>query len=94
MNNGNNVVLSKYHIPLVNPAADEYRRFAMNQEIPDLCSKTMRWALHLHPDELAGLERLNPDTLGRKDDEKLRAKYWAEFINSPESKPFRVQGRI
>ena len=88
---GSSVLMQKFHIPMVNPDSDKYRQFAMNQEIPDLCSKTMRWALHLHPDELEGLERLNPDTLGRHDDEQLRAKYWADFINSPESKPFRVQ---
>jgi hypothetical protein len=50
----------------------------------------MKWALHLSTEEHEALERLNPSTLGH-DDAKLRANYWKQFIESPESNVFKVQ---
>lgn len=93
LNSGSPVRMSKYHIPPINLESERYRTFCRSQEIADACSKTMRWALHLSPDELAGLERLNPDTLGH-DDQRLRDKYWADFCTDPASIPFRVQRAI
>jgi hypothetical protein len=49
----------------------------------------MRLALHLSDVEADRLESLNPDTLGH-DDDQLRKMYWRQFIESPESAPFRV----
>lgn len=66
-------------------------RELMRQKTPkDLCSGTLRLALHLSDLEHAQLELLNPETLGRHDDERLRADYWRQFIAAPESAPFRV----
>lgn len=84
------LILSRYLTPPLHPLADNFRQTARRQTIKDACSKTMRWALHLASEELAGLERLNPDTLGAPDPQ-LRRAYWKDFIESPESEPFRVQ---
>lgn len=65
-------------------------RSKMRQQRPkDLCSKTLRLALHLSDREHKALERLNPDTLGCEDG-PLRSSAWAAFIASPLSAPFRV----
>lgn len=88
------VVLSRFIVPLLDPRADATRQGMRRHQPRDICSRTMRLALHLSSEEADGLERLNPDTLGRHDDEQLRSKYWADFINSPESEPFRVRRGI
>ena len=81
--------MSKFKTWIDNRAALE--RAKMRLQTPkDLCSKTLRLALHLSDLEHEYLERNNPDTLGRHDDERLRSKYWAEFIAHPASAPFRV----
>jgi hypothetical protein len=84
------LIMSRYLTPPLHPLANQYRMKARQETIKDACSKTMRWALHLASEELAGLERLNPETLGI-DDPQLRRHYWKDFIESPESEPFRVQ---
>jgi hypothetical protein len=81
--------VSKYRTWVDNRAALE--RAKMRLQTPnDLCSGTMRLALHLSDREAEYLEHHNPETLGRHDDEQLRSKYWAEFIAHPASIPYRV----
>ena len=84
----------KYRTPEPDPRAAEFRKKANQMRIRDLGSKTMRWALHLSDLENAQLEAMNPDTLGRHDDEHLRSHYWADFICRPESAPFRVRPKL
>ena len=88
------VMGQKYVTCQLDPRAKAFRAKAQHNPIRDLCTKTMRWALHLSDLEAAALERLNPDTLGRHDDERLRGQYWADFISRPESAPFRIQERV
>jgi len=70
-------------------AQKERNRLRRNQP-KDLAGATMRLALHLSDIEHDFLERMNPETLGRHDDERLRSMYWAKFMASPESEPYRV----
>ena len=88
------LVAAKYRTPEQDPRAAEFRKKANQMRIRDLGSKTMRWALHLSDLENAQLEAMNPDTLGRHDDEHLRSGYWADFISRPESAPFRVRPKV
>ena len=83
-----------YRTPRPDKRASSFRAKANQMQVRDLGSKSMRWALHLSDLENDALERLNPETLGRHDDERLRAHYWADFISKPESAPFRVRGRV
>ena len=82
--------MSKYTVCLIDPRAAVTRAQMRRQEMADLCSGTMQISLHLSDLEAESLERNNPDTLGRTDDEQLKSQYWADFINSPESREFRV----
>lgn len=65
-------------------------RAKMRQQRPrDLCSKTLRLALHLSVEEHRFLEKANPETLGASD-MLVRSAAWADFIAQPEAAPFRV----
>ena len=81
--------MSKYIVCFVDPRAEVTRGQMRQQQARDLCSGTMRMALHLSDLEAASLERNNPDTLGIGD-EKLKSAYWSDFIARPESQAFRV----
>jgi hypothetical protein len=65
-------------------------RAKMRQQRPrDLCSKSLRLALHLSVAEHQALQKLNPETLG-SEDMLVRSGAWADFIARPESAPYRV----
>lgn len=81
----------RYHVPQVRHGLAELERIRLRAlgRPRDLCSGTMRLALHLAEEEADELIRLNPDTLGHSDD-KLRDLYWRDFCESPDSAPYRV----
>lgn len=85
--------MSKYTVCLIDPRAAVTRQQMRQLPQKDLCSGTMRMALHLSELEAESLERNNPDTLGH-DDGRLRDQYWADFINAPESREFRVRAHV
>ena len=74
----------------VDPLAAKTRQRIRTVTVKDLASKTMRWALHLSAIEANYLECMNPETLGRTDDERIRSNYWKQFIDSPASTPFKI----
>lgn len=74
----------------IDPRAVVTRNQLRRVDIRDFAEKSMRWALHLSDLEFAFLERENPDTLGAIRDPALYKAEWAKFVNSPESKPFKV----
>lgn len=82
--------MPKYNV-WIDPRAEETRKQIRGLTIRDLASKTMRWALHLSEEEMAYLERHNPETLGNLADPMTYKEEWARFINHGESKPFRVR---
>jgi hypothetical protein len=86
--------MSLFKIPLLNLEADRYRIQARQRDKKDtICSKTLKWALHLSQGEYDSLESLNPDTLGHED-EKIRKNYWKKFIESHESDIFKIRRNI
>lgn len=66
------------------------RRTLRGKPMKDLCSGTMRMALHLSDVEHAALRRLNPDTLGAPDT-RIACAAWKLFIESPDSARYRVR---
>jgi len=80
----------KYNV-WIDPRAEETRKQLRGLTIRDLSSGTLRWALHLSEDEMAYLERHNPDSLGCLADPALYKAEWAKFINSNASKPYKVR---
>lgn len=81
--------MQTFNTSLLDPRAEVTRAQMRQLDKRDLCSGTMRLALHLSNEEAARLEQLNPDTLGH-DDGKLRDLYWKKFAQSPEAAPYRV----
>ena len=80
---GTHVRLSAYKTWIDPRAAKE--RSKMRQTLPrDICSGTMRLALHLSDLEHEFLQTFNPEL----QDESGAA--WAKFIAHPDSAPFRV----
>jgi hypothetical protein len=82
--------MSKYIVCLIDPRAEMTRSQMRQLPQKDLCSGSLRLALHLSDLEAESLARNNPDTLGH-DDAQLNKQYWADFANSQESKQFRVR---
>jgi hypothetical protein len=74
----------------IDPRAEVTRSQLRRIDIRDFAEKSARWALHLSEEEMAYLERYNPDSLGCIADPALYKAEWAKFINHPESKPFKV----
>lgn len=81
--------MSKYNV-WIDPRAAQTRRELSRLMIRDFAEKSLRWALHLSAEEMAYLEKMNPDTLGALADPALYKQEWARFVNHPESRPFRV----
>lgn len=75
----------------IDPRAAVTRSQLSRIEIRDLCSATMRWALHFSHEEMEYLERHNPDTLGAWGDPALYNTEWKKFVDHPESQPYRVK---
>ena len=77
---------------IIDPRPAEYRKRANSRSVRDL-KDFARWGLHLSTEEHESLLRNNPETLGHPD-HALQDKYWKQFINSPASKPYRIQEHI
>lgn len=88
---GFTLLQEKYVLPAHDPRAAKTRMQLRREQIRMGCSKTIKWSLHLSEEEFAALCSLNPDTLGNPD-QALNDKAWADFIDSPQSSAYRVQG--
>jgi len=77
----------------IDPRAAETRRNMRAQDAKDICSGTMRIALHLSDLEHDWLRINNPDTLGHLDS-KLSDDYWRQFCESSYSNPYKIRSKL
>lgn len=73
----------------IDPRAAITRREMRANAPKDICSGTLRLALHLSEQEHLFLERANPDTLGLPDGVEHDTA-WGNFIKHPDSAAYRV----
>lgn len=76
------------YIVWIDPRAEETRKQLRGLTIRDM--ETMRWAFHFSDEEMAYLERHNPD-LGWGAGPREHDAAWARFYTHPDSKPYRVR---
>jgi len=74
------------------PAAERKRINSIAENVRDL-EGIGRWGLHMSTEEHDWLTAANPDTLGHNDSALAKA-YWAKFLCSPESKPYRMRDAV